>query len=69
MIFVCKEKQAKTAWNTQIDKPIEFLNDQYETEDEFTISLLKKQGYTIKETKKTSEDSKKKPGRPKAKKD
>lgn len=69
MIFVCKEKQANTAWNPKTDKPIEFLNDQYETEDEFTISLLKKQGYSIKETKKTSEDSKKKLGRPKAKKE
>ena len=69
---------ALSIWNKQKGKLISFQKGKYETEDDFEISLLKKEGYkqvenkSVKETKETKETDEKKPvgkkpGRPKAK--
>jgi len=69
---------ALSIWNKQKAKLISFQKGKYETEDDFEISLLKKEGYkqvenkSVKETKETKETDEKKPvgkkpGRPKAK--
>jgi len=66
---------ALSIWNKQKEKLISFQKGKYETEDDFEISLLKKEGYkqvenkSVKETKETDENKPvgKKPGRPKAK--
>jgi len=66
---------ALSIWNKQKGKLISFQKGKYETEDDFEISLLKKEGYkqvekkSVKETKEIDENKPvgKKPGRPKAK--
>jgi len=79
MTVFLQGKNALSIWNKQKEKIISFQKGKYETEDDFEISLLKKEGYKqvketdekkfVKETKKVEETKpvKGKPGRPKAK--
>ena len=73
MAVFLQGKEAPSIWNKKSEKILTFVNGELETEDEFTISLLKKYRYKIKPEKKDERLEKLekpiktgKPGRPKA---
>ena len=45
MIFVCEDIPTVVVWDAQEDKPLQFVDGVYKTEDERIIKLLKKLGY------------------------
>ena len=70
MTIFLQENNAPSIWNKQSEKIISFVEGEYETDNDFEISLLKKHGYKLKnEPKEKPKVQVKKPGRPKAKKD